>query len=225
MVTFKHKFKMFKNGFTLAEVLITLVIIGVVAAMTIPNLINKTNREELRTGLLKAQTVISNALEMFNVKNGYKIIPSEIRYSEGSTRVYLFRLLKPYFSIVKDCSGGVCSNGGFRTYNNKTVIIDHIIDDGGYVLNDGMVLYFESYTGNMYIAADVNGNKKPNRAGYDLFFFQLNDDGNLVPMGAEGTDYYSETDEYCSKTSTSQYNGVGCTAKALKDANYFKNLP
>ena len=35
-------------GFTLAEVLITLVIIGVIAAATIPTLINNTNKQEYR---------------------------------------------------------------------------------------------------------------------------------------------------------------------------------
>ena len=58
----------YKYGFTLAEVLITIVIIGVVAAMTIPNLVNKTNKEELRTGLLKAQTTVANALYLFYSK-------------------------------------------------------------------------------------------------------------------------------------------------------------
>ena len=44
-----HNSKIYKFGFTLAEVLITLVIIGVIAAMTIPTMINNLQRNELRS--------------------------------------------------------------------------------------------------------------------------------------------------------------------------------
>lgn len=40
-----------KRGFTLAEVFITLVVIGIIVAITIPSLINKTNEQELLSGL------------------------------------------------------------------------------------------------------------------------------------------------------------------------------
>ena len=52
--------------------------------------------------------------------------------------------------------------------------------------------------------------------------FQIDDKGTLVPMGAKGTTYYSETDAYCSKTSSNSMNGAGCTYKALTDKNFFK---
>ena len=55
--------------------------------------------------------------------------------------------------------------------------------------------------------------------------FQIDQKGKLMPMGVEGTDYYSQDDEYCSSTSTSDMNGAGCTYNALTDKNFFKNLP
>ena len=69
---------------------------------------------------------------------------------------------------------------------------------------------------------DINGHKKPNKWGHDLFTFQLMDNGKLTPMGAKGTDYYEQE---CSQTSSSGRNGIGCTYKALNDPNYFKSLP
>ena len=78
--------------------------------------------------------------------------------------------------------------------------------------------------GPLYISVDVNGyNKNPNRFGHDLFMFQIDDKGKLLPMGLSGTTYYD--DEYCSATSTNKMNGAGCTHKALTEKDYFKNLP
>ena len=50
-----------KMGFTIAEVLITLVIIGVIAAMTIPTLMNNTNKQEYVSKLKKAYATLSQA--------------------------------------------------------------------------------------------------------------------------------------------------------------------
>lgn len=57
-----------KQGFTLAEVLVTLAIIGVVAALTIPTLIQSANQAKYSTGLKKTISVLSSALQM-NVAN------------------------------------------------------------------------------------------------------------------------------------------------------------
>ncbi len=78
----------------------------------------------------------------------------------------------------------------------------------------------------LYISVDINGlNGKPNQLGHDLFMFQINNNGVLLPMGAEDTDFYDENDEYCSNSSSNSINGAGCTYKALYDKDYFKNLP
>lgn len=53
-----------KLGFTLAEVLITLVIIGVIAAMTVPTLMNNTNSQEFRSALKKAISGANQALTL-----------------------------------------------------------------------------------------------------------------------------------------------------------------
>lgn len=60
-----------KKGFTLAEVLITLAIIGVVAALTIPSVIVKTQQQEFRTAAKKAHSVLSQAVQLTEVKDGY----------------------------------------------------------------------------------------------------------------------------------------------------------
>jgi len=61
------------GGFTLAEVLITLGIIGVVAAMTMPTLINSTNGAQYKTAYKKALSVMSQAVAMNIALNDYDL--------------------------------------------------------------------------------------------------------------------------------------------------------
>lgn len=54
--------------------------------------------------------------------------------------------------------------------------------------------------------------------------FQIDNKGQLFPMGAPATMYYSSSEEYCSKTSRNDINGAGCTYKALTDKNYWNSF-
>ena len=59
-----------KIAFTLAEVLITLAVIGVVAALTIPNLIQSYKKTVVETRLAKFYNVMNNAIRMAEVDYG-----------------------------------------------------------------------------------------------------------------------------------------------------------
>ena len=78
-------------GFTLAEVLITLAIIGVVAAMTIPSVIVNTNQSEFKTGLRKAVSVLNSSLTMNIALEG------ESPYDNAN----LFGYLQQHMSVMK----------------------------------------------------------------------------------------------------------------------------
>ena len=68
-----HHYKS-KKGFTLAEVLITLGVIGVVAALTLPSVVNKYKVKQLRTAFMRSSSLIQNALNQTAVEFGYNNI-------------------------------------------------------------------------------------------------------------------------------------------------------
>ena len=83
--------KRFKKGFTLAEVLITLAIIGVVAAISIPSVISNTQQQEFKTGLRKAVSVLNSAITMNMAIDG------ESPYDNAN----LFGYLTRHMNIIK----------------------------------------------------------------------------------------------------------------------------
>ena len=226
-----------ENAFTMAEVLITLGIIGIVAAMTLPTVINNKRNKELETAFKRSYTVISQALNMYQAETGERLTSEDLGVRE------LKPILMKYMNVLADCGYGAYQqskscipNYGtsddrnsdvYKNFMGNNVFNINYFDDGQFVLNDGSLILLENATSpRLYISVDVNGYlKNPNRLGHDLFMFQIDNKGNLLPMGAEGTAYYSANDAYCSPISTSNMNGAGCTIKALSERDYFKNLP
>lgn len=220
-----------KNAFTLAEVLITLGIIGVVAAMTLPSIINNSRNLQYKVQLQKAYSVISQAITRLNTEQGF--IVNQENYGTRQ----LAPALKKYLIQAKDCRYNDCEyhvtnaegiplfSKVYKTYNGYEGYGANF-DEGQSILSDGMFLMIDNDGNNpICISVDVNGYyKNPNRFGYDVFMFQFdNKTGKLLPMGMEGTRYPSNV--FCSTTSTTPRNGFGCTYKAITDKDYFKNLP
>ena len=216
-----------KKGFTLAEVLITLGIIGVVAAMTLPAVINKVQNKQRSAALKKAYSTLQQALVMYQKDYGDKPRPADFPKA-GSFKVALL----PYFAAGKDCGKGTEASACYTYYEDNTIqkyknyegsllFFAGALNDGQFILNDGMMYFFENNgSSNMYIFVDINGMyAKPNQAGRDLFGFQFMDSGKLIPLGAEGTAFKEST--HCKHSSSKLgENGVGCTFKALKGENY-----
>lgn len=142
------------RGFTLAEVLITLGIIGVVAAMTIPTLMNQTGQAEFKTGFKKAVSVLNQAITM-NValdSNDFSNLTAGDSTVSGSIlSMFMARMTVNHTGTSPEI-GGAFNNG-----NNYTLYF-----------NDGMVVTFPSTaasctsTSKCNMVVDVNGNKGPN---------------------------------------------------------------
>ena len=240
-----------RAAFTLAEVLITLGIIGIVAALTMPSLVSYYQRKTLETQFKKAYSVLSQA--MLPVKSEFITCPAD---DKDSIRQFLFEQFNKVSQ--KKITSSDTSYDSFKTYN-KTITdarihancldnaVGNVFDSYGMNLPDGMRVSFctnRTY-GNM-ISIDINGSGKgPNAFGHDLFFFHLNlDNCNLEPMKAQwrsctedeedcvSNGNFKWTTGSCSKDSDASENGFACTQYAIANTcpdnpgkGYFDCLP
>ena len=211
-----------RTAFTLAEVLITLGIIGIVAAMTIPTLIGNIQDIQFRSQFYKSYSLIKQTLKKMEADD-IPLAPGD--YTNGSRYDDPFyRKFENYLTNIND--SGIKEGAPpvtYQTLTGNSTYDSSLIDDGCFTLPGGSMIMFEQ-PGNMtvkriWIYVDVNGVKLPNRLGRDLFVFQMTDDG-LKPMGADGTSY--DEDTYCNKTGSGNMNGIACAAKVIKDPQYFK---
>ncbi len=223
-----------RQAFTLAEVLITLGIIGVVAALTIPTLVNNYRKKQFETGLKKEYSVLLQALDMYKQDN-----ETPLKKEDCATHAAFKKAIQPYLKVLVDCGDeqagkyeAKCVQNGYYTQDKKytyktysgNIANEDLFDDGQIILNDGSHLLFENVGngGAVFVSIDVNGyNKLPNKWGEDLFTFQLMDDGKLLPMGADGTDYKNK-ETYCSRTSLNIFNGIACANRAIYDSSFWK---
>lgn len=216
-------------GFTLAEVLITLAIIGVVAALTVPTLITNIQKQQYVTGFKEALRTITEATERVKDTNGGSLV-NAFGTNYGWSMVDAYR---PYLSILKQCPVGGCPKPSglvWKTlYGDNNIWFD-MYDESSIFLPNGMILRFTlddttcstytwNYCGNVIV--DVNGTKPPNQMGRDTFRILINRDG-VWPDGTEDSNYGYIHGASCNPADNNMYSGIGCGARIMLegDMNY-----
>lgn len=155
-----------KKAFTLAEVLITLAIIGVVAALTIPTLIKNFQDAQYKTAYKKAYSVASQAWTTAVTNNEIEARPS---WTDDQSKVDNFNAFESHFKVTKDCNSSNNSDcwnsGGEVFYGNYPISTAHAFID-----NSGMAWSLTANSGTgAEILVDTNGFKLPNKYGQDRF--------------------------------------------------------
>lgn len=162
-----------KKAFTLAEVLITLTIIGMVATVVIPDLTTKYQKIQTVTALQKSYSNLSQVISMSSVDNGP---PSSWDFAMASDvagrTAFVEKYLLPYLKVTKNC--GLVSYSNACVNSPKKDLAGNLSgSNSGYFvyLNDGTSLMMDgSSTYNMApIFIDLNANKQPNKTGIDIF--------------------------------------------------------
>lgn len=150
-----------KKGFTLAEVLITLVIIGVIAAMTIPTLMNSTNNQEFRVGLKKAISTLNQAMSLNYALEGTQVGTTSTLTNASDIVNNLFKKRMSVITTQTTGTAFASTNAPFTATNDEL-----------FYTADGMRFAITTFSGEydpvadqMYyglVLIDVNGDKAPN---------------------------------------------------------------
>jgi prepilin-type N-terminal cleavage/methylation domain-containing protein len=224
---FRSPFLIFHSpriAFTLAEVLITLAIIGVVAMMTIPALINKIQDMQFRTAAKEAYSKASQAIQQMQQDKGEDL--NGIYHI--NTGAYEYMSFAPnfinYFKVIKYYGGWGWSDYNYKNLLNTMLVYNPM--NYQFTTVDGMFWGCSANPGEsskgIGIGVDVNGNLKgPNIRGRDVFLFEVIGT-SLLPMGAPNTDYPAST--YCSRQSSGwdvdARQGNGCMYYVMQGIDY-----
>lgn len=222
--------KSHKVAFTLAEVLITLGIIGIVAALMLSSVIQNYREQQTVAKLKKTYSLLSQA--MASAVNEYGTLDTwGLGGGDSPTgaKILQDQLLTPYLKIADYCEKqGSCVGGKPYKYLYGTPHISYIWQDKyrHVVLSDGTLLIFhvsdnecnssslKPWFGCADIMVDVDGFfKGPNTFGKDMFNFSVKKN-RIVPSGT-----YAETSDF--KWSCNRHNtyGSACTAWVIYNEN------
>ena len=216
-----------KLAFTLAEVLITLGIIGVVAAITIPTLSQKLYEKRTVTQLRAVQSILAQAIKAAEAEDG-EVEGWGLKQDRSKEDAELIaEKLRKHMKVAHDCgtepdTNGFCFPNTTYTYLNGNKSPNYANLDYYYkiVLNNGASIFIQSYPDNTdndegYLSfnVDINGPKPPNTVGKDLFDFNYSK-GSVRPNGAPG----SYGDGKCDK----KKSGWGCAYYVLQTGKLLK---
>ncbi len=224
---------MLKNrirAFTLAEVLITLVIIGVIAAITVPTLHADFLERERRAKVKKTYSVLSQAMIRIRATGAdmdFEEIDGDLQAIKDWYNLYM----APFLITQKVCyQTAGCWNegdtywldGSVQSWNRKGVglgndIITAVLNDGTFINIDGFSasdmrsIFGIDATGvaGFVLYFDINGAKKPNTIGKDIFVTAYSGNTGFVPAFKDRT--IDEIKDDCSRYG----RGVSCIMNYL----------
>lgn len=220
---FKKKFL----GFTLAEVLITIGIIGIIAEVTIPTIVMNTQRQEFVTLFQKNYSNVQNMLKMYMSEQGTDNLGltnlfDGSSFADTGVQNELDNLVNKYFKVIKICrrDTGDSSCAITERYFATTTTATYASGSNYYafITNDGIetfIIFSSSCSPDFTkpgkikancggVLFDVNGAKSPNTFGKDFFMtFIINYDGTLYPIyGQEYATYTNNSNNYWKNNSS-----------------------
>jgi prepilin-type N-terminal cleavage/methylation domain-containing protein len=222
-------------GFTLAEVLITLAIIGVVAALTIPTVVRNYQKQQMLAQLKKTYSALANTTNMAIADEGPVTGWKVDGGSDGAVN-FTNRYLIPYLKVAKNCEAETSGECVFyyMYLNGSCTGCSFGSDYARFFLTDGTLIGIYTYNGegsNGYyyqyanIIVDVNGTKKPNSWGKDIFRFDYYifegsstsaNNGKFMPWSWNRTRDFLVSEEH-SGTCNKNERGQFCAALIMKD--------
>lgn len=188
-----------KNGFTLAEILIALCIIGIISALTVPNVSKLTTDAKIGPSLSKFVADFSHATGVYLLEEDAYTL-TDAGAANGD-----LKWLQNYMNLIPAGTSGD-NNPVYILPNGSTVAI--IAENTSYTAK-------APYKGEFaQIVYDIDGKQGKNTVGRDIFQFFLDESGALIPYGSKASEYLMPNIE----TGCEAYNAA-CTG-AIADNNY-----
>ena len=182
-----------KIGFTLAEVLITIGIIGLVATMTLPTLMNGISDRSIAAKTKHFYSLISQATKTYMAQNSLfslkDVVDCSLPYNNdmclNSKTPSIQKMVETSLKITQKCKALNKCFSSTITWKNKQVNPNTIMAGGrdisSYVLLDGYIISLRRWDINdrIKLFVDVNGTKGPNTIGYDIWEMEILNDGSI----------------------------------------------
>ena len=221
----KHK------GFTLAEILISLGIIGVISALSLPTFItstqNQTNAARLSSTILElskafGQMMLDDDADSFE-ETSYGSDLDNTRFANYINYTRVSDTLENLLSSENNTYETVNSNGEAEETTDQETL-SYLLENGAAVQVEKSEPHNDHFWGNIYI--DVNGKTTPNRFGRDIFALTLGQDGRLYPFGSSRQNEivngvanvdWSNSEEPLVDCNNGNGNGLGCTARLMEN--------
>ena len=202
-----------KTGFTLAEVLISLAIVGVVSAIAIPTFVSNTQAQSNVAKLSTVASALENALTT--------MIASEAAIDLTDTtfgKNYSEKISTALDELSKFLKFSESEGHGDTAYGGITAAEWTLTKSGAYLGFETTAGSNDNATVNSIgrILIDVNGGTKPNKEGKDIFAYAIGEDGILYPAGSSNYKTLYE-DAACEGDV-----GIGCTATIVENGYKLK---
>lgn len=193
----KNKKELKKVAFSLAEVLITLSILGVIATIIISNLIGHYKKTITETKLKMIYSQLSSVIDQMNVE--YKPVSQIVdevfamgAATKNATDAFNYNYFRPYIKFTRECP---FSTKGCRIFtDNHLKGLDGTTNSNGdenpsywhqYQLSNGMFLGNIVSNHRIHFIVDINGSAGSNQIGSDIFYFSIYDTINDSEGGTQ----------------------------------------
>lgn len=218
-----------KTAFTLAEVLVTLGIIGVVSAMTVPSLMQNYQRQSYVTQLHKVYNEFSQAaMNVLTENNALSLKESPFNSGNLSVTTKSETFIKDHFKVISDCGTGLkapCFDQNYKTLKGEAVSKENYTGCHSFVIANGASVCISGFSvSSAYVVVDINGQKGPNIAGRDYWVFNIYDDA-VIDEGVTAAcrtsstcDMAEEREDFILNCEDAGEAPSGCFARLLNDS-------
>ena len=227
-----------KRGFTLAEVLITIGMLGIIAAVTLPALRSDIDKNTWATGLKTNIAILNTAFNQMMTEedvsdirdtnlwtqlvNNTSVEPTNNDYKKALDKYFKIDKVESNFPAkAHKLSGSIYTKPSTRFYigNSTTLNINFKKDSRFSACTNSQEFCHPAAE----IVLDVNGDKGPNTMGKDMFLLLLGENGRIYPAGSDAVYNYNskypkwDSEAGCQDKKPKDVDGTACAGRVVDE--------